>query len=152
MSVDTSSGDGEPVSIEAIAKEMTEDRAALLAAVAQSDDDGIKKEGLRRDTGVPSGSIFYHMDALCGWGLVEVVGSGDADGGIPPNIYDITERGQEFLDRSGTRTFASAEEARALRERVEELEQENETLRESFNHMADVVENLIDENDLTRSV
>jgi len=99
---------------------MSDDRAALLTVIARSSG-GIGTGDLRRETGVPSGSMHYHMQALRDWDLVEVVGEGEGDGSIPPKVYDVTERGQEFLDRSGARKFPTAEDVDQLHQQVDGL-------------------------------
>jgi predicted ArsR family transcriptional regulator len=121
------SGNG-PDSFESIAEEMSSDRAALLAVVARGDG-GIETGELRRETGVPSGSMHYHMEALRDWNLVEVVGEGEGDGAIPPKMYDVTEKGVKFLDRPGARTIPSAEEVDELHQRVGELSEQVESQR-----------------------
>ena len=60
----------EQASFEAIDDQMSEDRAALLAAVArvtEDDGDGIPTGQLREAVGIPSGSMPYHMGALTEW-------------------------------------------------------------------------------------
>jgi predicted ArsR family transcriptional regulator len=126
MTPDSSNTDGG--SFESIDEEMTRDRAALLAVVARSDG-GIETGELRREAGVPSGSMHYHMEALRDWNLVEVVGEGEGDGAIPPKVYDVTERGVEFLDRPTARTIPSAEEVDELHQRLEKLSEQVENQR-----------------------
>lgn len=126
MAPDSSSTDGD--SFESIGGEMSRDRAALLSVVARSDG-GIETGELRREVGVPSGSMHYHMEALQDWNLVEVVGEGEGNGSIPPKVYDATERGVEFLDRPTARTIPSAEEVDRLHQRVEELSEQIENQR-----------------------
>jgi predicted ArsR family transcriptional regulator len=118
----------DPDSFESIAEKMTRDRAALLAVIARSEG-GIETGELRREVGVPSGSMHYHMEALRDWSLAEVVGEGESDGSIPPKVYDVTERGVEFLDRPAARTIPSTEEVDELHQRVEELSDQVENQR-----------------------
>src|SRR5699024_7287459 len=125
MTPDSSSTDGG--SFESIGEKMSRDRGALLAVIARSDG-GIESGELRREVGVPSGSMHYHMEALRCWDLVEVVGEGEGDGIIVTKVYGITERGVEFLDRPTARTIPSAEVVDDLHQRVEELEAENQEI------------------------
>lgn len=116
-------GDEDGGSFESIAEEMSGDRSALLAMIARSDG-GIETGELRRETGVPSGSMHYHMEALRGWDLVEVVGEGEGDGAIPPKVYDVTERGRGFLDRPAAREFPTTEDVDRLHQQVEDLSEQ----------------------------
>lgn len=141
MSSDTSgSGGGE---LNDIADEMSEERVALLVEVARSGDDGITTRDLRKDVGIPRGSMDWHMGKLRDWNLVEVIGKEPEGSTIPKNIYDITEHGQDFLDRPGTQTFPTAEEVQHLRERVDELEVENEEMKDRFNELRNYVEQMV---------
>jgi DNA-binding transcriptional regulator GbsR (MarR family) len=116
------------VSFESISEKMSRDRGGLLAVIARSDG-GIETGELRREVGVPSGSMHYHMKALRDWNLIEIVGEGEGNGSIPPKVYDVTERGIEFLDRPTARTIPSAEEIDELHQRVEELSEQVENQR-----------------------
>ncbi|WP_266083132.1 hypothetical protein [Haladaptatus caseinilyticus] len=133
---------------------MSEDRAALLAAVARAtedDGDGIPTGQLREAVGIPSGSMPYHMGALTEWELIEVVGNEKEGGGSPSKVFALTERGEKFLNQSTIRQFLSVEDVHHLEERVAELETELESIRdeqrrmrEAYNQMADLVEDLRD--------
>jgi predicted ArsR family transcriptional regulator len=141
MSPDSSGEDGG--SFESISEKMTRDRAALLAVVAQSDG-GIETGELRREVGVPSGSMHYHMEALRDWNLVEVVGEGEGDGSIPPKVYDVTERGAEFLDRPAARTIPSVEEVDELHQRVGELSEQVENQRNQIVELIRLLDGRLD--------
>lgn len=152
MQNDTSSL--EQASFEAIDDQMSDDRAALLAAVARATEDdngGIPTGQLREAVGIPSGSMPYHMGALTDWELVEVVGNKKEGGGSPSKVFALTERGEKFLNQSSIRQFPSVEDVQHLGERVAELETELESIRdeqrrmrEAYNQMADLVEDLRD--------
>jgi predicted ArsR family transcriptional regulator len=136
----------------AIDDQMSADRAALLAAVARATEDdggGIPTGQLREAVGIPSGSMPYHMGALTEWELVEVVGNEKEGGGSPSKVFALTERGEKFLNRSTISQFPSVEDVHHLEERVAELETELETIqdeqrrmRDAYNQMADIVEDL----------
>ena len=130
-------------SFESIGEKMSRDRATLLAVIARSDG-GIETGELRRETGVPSGSMHYHMEALRDWQLVEVVGEGEGDGSIPPKVYDVTERGVEFLDRPAARTIPSAEEVDELHQRMGELSEQVENQRNQIVELIHLLDDHLD--------
>ena len=142
----------ERASFETINDQMSEDRAALLAAVARAtedDGDGIPTGQLREAVGIPSGSMPYHMGALTEWELVEVVGNEKEGGGSPSKVFALTERGEKFLNHSSIRQFPSIEDVHQLEAhidelstQVEELEDQQRKMNHAYNQMADLVEEL----------
>lgn len=113
-----------------ISEQITEDRGALLTALSRSDSDERSTTELRREAGIPSGSMSYHMQTLVDLGLVEVVGETDGEGTIPANVYSITSLGQEFLDSSHWRSFPTSDDIERLENHVSSLEDELETLKD----------------------
>ncbi|WP_077152455.1 helix-turn-helix domain-containing protein [Halorubrum tropicale] len=144
---DDTSTDETPV-LGQIEEEISETRADLLAVLgraADAGDGGLPTGALRREAGVPSGSIGYHMDALEAWGLVDVVGREQEGGGDPSKVWALTDRGREFLDRPAAHRLPTREEVRALHDRVDALEDELAELKTAYNQMADIVEDLAEE-------
>lgn len=125
-----------------ISEQITEDRGALLTALSRSDSDELSTTELRRDAGIPSGSMSYHMQTLVDLGLVDVVGETEGTGTIPTNVYSITSLGQEFLDSSHWRSFPTYDDIDRLENHVSSLEDDLERVKSEFNKMADVVEEL----------
>ena len=147
MESDTS--DGAPLPFDEVDDQMTDDRAAVLAALARTEDDGdgggLPTGQLREATAIPSGSMRYHMGKLERWDLVEVVGKErEGGGGSPSKVYALTERGREYLSRSGVGTFASAEEVAELRGRVGELEAEVETRQQEIVELVRLLQRELD--------
>jgi len=132
-------------SLERIEDQISTTRADLLAVLgraADAGDDGLPTGALRREAGVPSGSISYHMDALEEWGLVDVVGREQEGGGDPSKVWALTDRGQGFLDRPAAHRLPTREEVQALHDHVDALEDELAELKTAYNQMADIVEDL----------
>lgn len=128
-------------SFETIDEGMSDDRSRLLSEIAHADD-GRPTGKLREATGVPSGSMHYHLTHLEDWGLIEVIGTHDSGRGSPAKVWALTDRGRDYLDRPG----APAATSRArLEERLAELEHDVEALKETYNELAGVVEDLVNE-------
>lgn len=129
------------VSFETISEQMSEDRGRLLATIARAEH-AIPTGRLREATGVPSGSMHYHLSYLEDWGLVQVSGRRDGGRGSPSKVWALTDRGQEYLDRDIT---SAARQAEQLQERVDQLEDDIEALKTAYNELAGVVEELVNE-------
>jgi DNA-binding PadR family transcriptional regulator len=132
-----------------IGNQFTDERRALLTAISRADGERIATPHLREQTGVKTGSMGYYMDDLLDWGLVEIVGEEQAGPGLPSNVYSLTGRGKDFLERPGSRTIPSQEEVRQLEGRIRELESENQslvqdvkTLQEKHERMVDILEQM----------
>lgn len=139
MSSETS--DVDAVSFETITEQMSDDRGRLLATIARVDD-GIPTGRLREATGVPSGSMHYHMSHLEDWGLVQVSEHRDQGRGSPSKVWTITDRGRKYLDRDTAPTSSSPAQ---LHGRIEELENDVEALKTAYNELADTIEELVNE-------
>ena len=118
----------------------------------------------------PPESLRAGLDWLGDEGLIEETDRVNVGTPVPARQFGLTEAGEKAFGMVIDDVSIRASDVRDLQQRVkeleaelqaereeqsrriEELEQENETLKESFNHMADVVEDLIDKNDLTQSM
>lgn len=118
----------------------------------------------------PPESLRAGLDWLGDEGLIEETDRVNVGTPVPARQFGLTEAGEKAFGMVIDDVSIRASDVRDLQQRVkeleaelqaereeqsrriEELEQENETLKESFNHMANVVENLIEENDLTQSM
>lgn len=136
--METDSSEEEYPAFDKIGDKFTDERRALLTAVSRADGEGVATPRLREQTGVKSGSMGYYMDDLLDWGLVEIVGEADVGPGSPANVYSLTQRGKEFLERPGTRTIPSQEEVRQLENRVRSLEEKLDDYQELKQDMRDM--------------
>ena len=150
-------------------------RREMLQAIRFHDGQANTSE-IKEYSNVRRGSFDHHIDKLLSppqsiretvdWmgdeGLIEETGRVDVGSPMPARQFALTGAGKKAFQSVIDDVSVRASDVRDLQQRVEELErvesevaelkEENETLKESFNHMADVVENLIDENDLASSV
>lgn len=133
--------DDNAVSFETITDHMSDDRGRLLATIARAED-AIPTGRLREASGVPSGSMHYHLSYLEDWGLIQVSGHRDEGRGSPSKIWTITDHGREYLDRDTTSVSPQAEH---LQTRIDQLEDDVEALKTTYNDLADAVEELINE-------
>lgn len=92
-----------------------------LLSVASAAAGEIGMSELRSQAEIPRGSKFHYIDPLVDWGLLELVGKRDMGQTMPSNVYRLTDRGQEFLDRPGTTTWVSEEELQVANERISKL-------------------------------
>lgn len=124
-------GDEEP-SFEEMGEEISADQLRIIGVVAAASEDDrvdlVSSADLRRSAGVSSGSIWYHRQRLVeGWGLIEVVDSRQEGGGDDAYVFDLTDRGREFVDRGlaeGAMSVATPSEVVRLQRRVADLEEQ----------------------------
>ena len=137
--------DADLAPVHELKEELTPGRARVLAAVMELADDDVTDATtteVQRASGVPKESIHHHISALRDdWRLIEEVEEVESAGhGIPAKIYGLTERGELFETRYGTWSMpdvltpeeisALVDDVARLTERVEELEGENDRLRD----------------------
>lgn len=113
-------------------KERRESMLRVLATV----DEGLNTHDLRSRADVPRGSMGHHTDRLVEWGLIVRVGKEPLDrGGSDAWVYDLTERGEHFVDEYLAPDLNSVddlvERVQSLTDRVETLEAELDAEREA---------------------
>ena len=132
-------------------------RQAIMKAIQFHDGEANTLE-IREYGSVPRGSFNHHVDLLLDppenlragldWldgGLIEKTGTVEIGMPSPARQFALTDAGERALSEVGINPGVSADDVRDLKKQVAELEEENETLKESFNHMADVIDKLLEE-------
>lgn len=131
-------------------------RRVILQALRFHDGEANTPE-IREYTGLERGSFNHHMNALLnppehlfstaerkdGEGLVEVVGEVEVGTPVPARQFALTEVGEGLFEDVIDDVSVQATDVRDLQQRVADLESENAELKERYNHMADVVDELI---------
>ena len=102
---------------------------------------------LRRECDIPRGSKEHHFGLLRrsddegegdGWGLIKVVGKVESDaGGFPERVWQLTDRGEEFVEEWLVNDGDRPENHEA---RIERLENKVERLEEQLNEKAEADE------------
>jgi predicted ArsR family transcriptional regulator len=140
-----------PSLFEQIDDDISEDQAKLLATIHAAED-GIPTGRLREAVSIPAGSMHYHLTRLEEWDLVEVVGRQAEGGGSPSKVWDTTEQGTTYLERSGptapttfhdlvTHIEDLERDLTRREERIEALESDVQELKSAYNTLATAVEN-----------
>ena len=108
---------------------------------------------IREYTGLSRGSFDHHIDTLLdppehlrtedGWlgdaGLIEVADHVDIGAPSRARLFALTEAGEEAFEKVVDDVSVQASDVRDLQQRVEELEAENQEIREAFNELRDYV-------------
>lgn len=133
-------------------------REAVLKALRFYDGESNTLE-IREYGSVPRGSFNHHIDLLLDppenlragldWlpsdgGLIEKTGTVEVGMPSPARQFALTDAGERALDEVGANPGVSADDVRDLKRRIADLEDENTELKERYNHMADVVDDLLD--------
>lgn len=118
-------------SFDEIEYRLGEQREQLLQAFDKRGRTEIDTSTLRRDSGVPTGSVRHHLEKLVEWGLVIEEDSRRyiSSGGSHARVWSLTERGEEFVDECIDQHIPEAD-LEALQQRVVKLESEIEEMRE----------------------
>ena len=111
---------------------------------------------IREYTGLPRGSFDHHINALLsppeslradgdrldGEGLIEVTDRVDIGTPVPARQFGLTEVGEKVFGDVVDDVGVQATDVRDLQQRVEELEAENQDLKERFTQLRDYVESV----------
>ena len=99
----------------------------------------------------PPKHLFSTVDRMDDEGLVEVVDEVEVGTSIPARQFALTEAGEGLFEDVVDDVSVQATDVRDLQQRIAELEAENAELKERYNHMADVVDGLLEETGLSPS-
>jgi hypothetical protein len=133
-------------------------RQDILRAIRFHDGEANTSE-IKDYSGVARGSFDHHIkmllnppeelragiDWLDGEGLVEETDRVNVGTPVRARQFGLTDAGEKAFEMVIDDVSVRASDVRDLQQRVEELEAENETLKERYNHMADAVDKLLDE-------
>lgn len=128
-------------------------RRAILKAL-QFHDGKTHTLKIREYSDTPRGSFSHHMDLLMDppeniraavdWigeeGLVKETGEVEIGLTSPAREFALTDAGEETVEKVIDDGGVRASDVRDLRQRVEELEAENQELKDAFNQLRDYVE------------
>lgn len=107
-------------------------RRNILQVLLSADNTAVNTSELREHAGIPTGSMTHHMDLLERWELVEEIDRVHIGQGSRAIVWQLTERGEQFCEEGlelAARDLAHPNDVEVLWERIEELEEEVETLR-----------------------
>ncbi|WP_227380885.1 transcriptional regulator [Haladaptatus halobius] len=132
--------DDDALTFEEMAENLGDRRRALLRVLQQSDGSTLNTSRLRERAGVPTGSIGHHLELLERWGLIEESGREYAGRGSRARVWAFTDDGEtfveEYLNSEGGQTASVDDLAR----RVDELEQQNQHLKEELRALTAALE------------
>ena len=151
-------------SVADLAAWLTGHRRAILDAIRFYGDES-HTSNIREYSGVPRGSFNHHIEALLnppekfrervdwlnGEGLIEVTGEVDVGKPSPARQFALTDAGEKAFETVIDDVGIQATDVRDLQQRVRELEEENQTLKKRYNHMADVIERMVDDGNTAAS-
>lgn len=128
-----------PPSFEEIQTHLSDDQRDLLIVLFTSDTSALNTSELRKRAGIATGSMRHYTSQLERWELIEEIDRVYAGRGSRAILWQLTERGQAFYE-DGLEEDAPAmvrpAELETLREKVEELQQENATMRTAMVQIA----------------
>lgn len=131
--------------IEAVARQMGDNREAILSSLwhrEASSRPQLNTAEIRRRADLPAGSMDHYLTHLEELGLVSLVGRENEGGGNPARVWELTDRGEEYMEvdpRGVSRDDVHPARVRRLEHRIEELEEEVATTREALQEMRDVL-------------
>lgn len=119
---------------ETIAHSLGEPRRGILIALVETDNETLNTAQLRDHELVPRGSTIHHLERLMDWGLVEETDQRayHGRGGLDARVWQLTERGKSFFAEhvdAPVSTFVSPEEVADLGERMNEIEDDVESMK-----------------------
>lgn len=134
---------------------LTGHRRAILVAIRFYGGES-NTSNIREYSGVPRGSFNHHIEALLsppgkfrdavdwldGEGLIEVTGEVDVGKPAPARKFALTEAGEKAFGKVVDDTGVRAADVHDLQERVDELEAENQDLKERFTQLRNYVEDV----------
>lgn len=124
-----------PPSFEEMRSQLGDGRRDILTALVAAENHTANTSELRKQAGIPSGSMSHHMDLLERWAIVEEIDRTYAGRGAQAIVWQLTGRGEEFcedgLDISSA-SLVRPDDLDVLQEDVEDLRKEVETIKEAM--------------------
>jgi predicted ArsR family transcriptional regulator len=124
-----------PPSFEEMRSQLGDGRRDILTALVAAENHTANTSELRKQAGIPSGSMSHHMDLLERWAVVKEIDRTYAGRGAQAIVWQLTERGEEFcedgLDISSA-SLVRPDDLDALQEDVEDLRGEVEIIKEAM--------------------
>lgn len=127
-----SDGDGSedfPPSHEEMREQLGEQRRNILTLLFAADSHAMNTSELRKRSNIPSGSMRHHTDLLENWELIEEVDRVYTGRGAKAIVWQLTERGEDFCSDGLDISDSSLVRPDDLRDEVEELRSEVDTIK-----------------------
>lgn len=138
--LDSENTDSTGPTFEEMASNLGDRRRALLRVLQQADDSALNTSRLRERADVPTGSIGHHLELLERWGLIEESGREYAGRGSRARVWAFTADGETFVEEYLDSEHGPTASVDDLARRIEQLEQENQHLKEELRALTAALE------------